>query len=140
MAFSDREKNIELITVKIIPETGSSRTLTNLFDYDAGEGPSTAEMGEEADLKGNVPVTLIPNKSRRPIVTISAETSDEKYMRRLERNKTKFKMIVLDKTSGYGVQHVGNGCYIEKAVAKTVRDTKTLAYTVLAPVFKEDDL
>ena len=139
-SFSDREKDINKISIQIIPETGSSRTLTNLFDYNPGEGPSKAEMGDEADLNGNVPVTVKQNKSRRPTVTVSAETSDEKYMRNLERNQVMFKMIVLDKTSMVGVQHVCDRCHIEKAVEKTIRDTKTMAYTILCPLFKEKDL
>ena len=138
--FSEREKDTSKISIQIIPETGSPRTLTNIFDYNPGEGPANAEMGDEADLKGNVPVTIKENHSRRPTVTVSADTSDEKYMRNLERNKTMFKMIVIDKTSMVGVQHVCNRCHIEKAVEKTVRDTKTMAYTILCPLFKEKDL
>lgn len=137
--FNEREKDISRISIQIIPETGASRTLTNLFDYDPGEGPSNAEMGDEADLQGNVPVTIKKNKSRRPTVTIAADTSDEKYMKKLERNSTMFKMIVIDKTSKAGSQHICNRCHIEKALAKTIRDTKTLAYTILCPLFTEKD-
>lgn len=137
----ERTKSTKKISIKIIPVSGSSRTLTNLFDYDPGEGPSNAAMGDEADLGGRVPVTISENRSRKPIVTVSADTTDEKYMKRLEREKIEFRMIVIDETAvSVKYQHTCSECRIEKAVAKTIRDTKTLAFQILTPEFEEKEI
>ncbi|MBM6876274.1 hypothetical protein [Fusobacterium mortiferum] len=139
--MGERLKHTNKIKIKIIPTSGSSRLLTNLFDYDPGEGPANVVMGDEADLGGRVPVTVTENRSRRPTVTVSADTTDEKYLKRLERDKIQFRMIVIDETSdSVRVQHTCSECHIEKALAKTVRDTKTMAFTVLTPEFKEDEI
>ncbi|MEJ6467271.1 hypothetical protein [Fusobacterium ulcerans] len=137
----ERTKTTKKISIKIIPVTGSARTLTNVFDFDPGEGPANAVMGDEADLGGRVPITISENRSRKPVVTVSADTTDEKYMNKLEREKTEFRMIVIDETAvSVKYQYTCAECRIEKAVAKTVRDTKTLAYQVLVPEFETKEI
>ena len=49
----------------------------------------------------------------------------------IEREKIEFRMIVIDETAlSVKYQHTCSECRIEKAVAKTVRDTKTLAFQI----------
>lgn len=128
----ERTKDITKINITITPETGSSRTLTALFNYKMLEGPEKVEK-RESDLKGGVWLRKKDDKSADTEIHVKIGSQDEKYLDNLAENTISFDMSIIDESSKqYQKQYDCKECYISKLPEDDGRDGDNRVYPIIA--------
>lgn len=131
----ERTRDLSKIAVTISAESSGKRTLTALFDWDAGESPERATK-REPDLKGNTHIFKKADKSGNPSVTVKVGSQDEKFLDKLAESTESFNLVVIDESNKmYSKQYNGTECYLDKRPADPYRDGDNRTYTILASTF-----
>lgn len=134
----DRTKDITKLTVKITPldTSYSSRTLTNIANYNSGASENKVEK-REPDTKGNVFLKKIPDKSRNPTLSVKIGSTDEKYLDDLIENDVSFDIAVIDESNNlYKKQETGKECCFEASPEDDKREGDNREYTIIASEYK----
>lgn len=132
----ERTRDIKRINIRITPEGKSARTLTSLFDWDSGESPEKV-IKRDPDVKGNVHLRKIADKSRQPTITVKVGSQDEKFLDDLADTSTSFSIAVVDESNEqYAKEHTGKECYITKVPADPYREGDNRTYSLICSEFK----
>jgi|GEM_PF-6671847 len=134
----DRTKDISLLTIKISPtdDSYSSRTLTNIANYNSGASENKIEK-REPDTQGVVFLKKIPDKSRNPTLSVKIGTTDEKYIDNLIENTVPFNLTVIDESNNlYKKQETGTECYFEASPEDDKREGDNREYSIIASEYK----
>lgn len=130
----ERTKDLTKINITITSKAGN-RTLTNLFDWDSGEGPEKV-IKRDADLKGKVHLTIKADEGRDCKIKVPVGTQDEKFLDKLAIGTIPFDFNVVDNSNSlYGKQHNGVECYISSVPSDPFREGTEREFTIRCSEF-----